>query len=222
MATELDLQTTEEAASVGWFEPLRRQQELAEQQAREARSRQFLPEDEDDDDAILLGKAYDGRLVRRLLMFMAPYKVRLIVAVILMIVTSLLSVAGPWIIGKAIDAGIRTGNTRIFQIWTFAFLIAATAEWIFNRSRIAIMAYVGTRVVADMRSNLFRHLHKLSHTFHINYSVGRLMSRRFGLDPSPNVLANRLGRDPVLLVVLLLNGPPSPRFIDRLLHRIGH
>jgi ATP-binding cassette subfamily B protein/subfamily B ATP-binding cassette protein MsbA len=177
MATELDLQTTEEAASVGWFEPLRRQQELAEQQAREARIRQFLPEDEDDDDAILLGKAYDGRLVRRLLMFMAPYKVRLIAAVILMIVTSLLSVAGPWIIGKAIDAGIRTGNTRIFQIWTFAFLIAATAEWIFNRSRIAIMAYVGTRVVADMRSNLFRHLHKLSHTFHINYSVGRLMSR---------------------------------------------
>ncbi len=176
MAIKLDGKRTE-AAPIGWFEPLGRRQELAEQQAREARIRQFLPEDEDDDDAILLGKAYDGRLVRRLLTFMAPYKMRLIAAVILMIVTSLLSVAGPWIIGRAIDAGIRTGNTRVFQIWTAAFLIAATAEWIFNRSRIAIMAYVGTRVVADMRSNLFRHLHKLSHTFHINYSVGRLMSR---------------------------------------------
>ncbi|MCB0126083.1 MAG: ABC transporter ATP-binding protein, partial [Caldilineaceae bacterium] len=45
------------------------------------------------------------------------------------------------------------------------------------RARISLMAYAGTRVVADMRSELFRHLHKLSLNFHNNYSVGRLMSR---------------------------------------------
>ncbi len=162
--------------TIGWFEPLRRQQGLAAQAAREDRIRHFLPVDEDDDE-LMLGKAYDDRLVRRLLQYMAPYKIRLTIAVVLMVITSLLSVAGPWIIGRAIDAGIRTGDVRTFRTWTFAFLIAATFEWILNRNRIAIMAYVGTRVVADMRSNLFRHLHKLSHTFHINYSVGRLMSR---------------------------------------------
>ena len=39
------------------------------------------------------------------------------------------------------------------------------------------MAYVGTKVVADLRSRLFRHLHGLSLNFHNNYSVGRMMSR---------------------------------------------
>jgi ATP-binding cassette subfamily B protein/subfamily B ATP-binding cassette protein MsbA len=39
------------------------------------------------------------------------------------------------------------------------------------------MAYVGTMIVADTRSDLFRHLHKLTLNFHNNYSVGRLMSR---------------------------------------------
>jgi ATP-binding cassette, subfamily B, multidrug efflux pump len=39
------------------------------------------------------------------------------------------------------------------------------------------MAFVGTRVVADVRSQLFRHLHRLSLNFYNNYSVGRLMSR---------------------------------------------
>jgi ATP-binding cassette subfamily B protein/subfamily B ATP-binding cassette protein MsbA len=39
------------------------------------------------------------------------------------------------------------------------------------------MAFVGTSIVADVRGDLFRHLHNLSLTFYNNYSVGRLMSR---------------------------------------------
>ncbi len=54
------------------------------------------------------------------------------------------------------------------------------AEWFSNRQRIMIMSVVGTRVVADMRRHLFRHLHALSLNFHNNTSVGRLMSRLIG------------------------------------------
>ena len=46
-----------------------------------------------------------------------------------------------------------------------------------NRFRISLMAFVGTKVVADFRSQLFRHLHTLTLSFYNNYSVGRLMSR---------------------------------------------
>ncbi|MCB9139348.1 MAG: ABC transporter ATP-binding protein [Caldilineaceae bacterium] len=168
--------STIERESIGWFDPLRSARNQAAEAEREARIRHFLPDDDDDAD-VMLGKAYDDRLVRRLLGFMNPYRRQLVAAILLMIITALLSVSGPWIIGRAIDSGIRAGNAQTFRFWTFTFLIAAVFEWLFNRSRIALMAYVGTRVVADMRSLLFRHLHKLSHTFHINYSVGRLMSR---------------------------------------------
>ena len=145
---------------------------LTEKEAREARIKDLL-NDEDE----LLGKAYDGRLVRKLLIFMAPYKWKLYGAIVLMIISSLLAVAQPAIVGIAIDDGIRAGSLETLRMWTGIFFIAAVGEWITNRFRISIMAYVGTKVVADYRSTLFRHLHRLSLNFHNNYSVGRLMSR---------------------------------------------
>jgi ATP-binding cassette subfamily B protein/subfamily B ATP-binding cassette protein MsbA len=145
-----------------------------ERRRRESRVQRLLKEDSEDD---VLGQAYDARLLARLIHYMRPYRTRLIIAVILMIVTALLSISGPWIIGRAVDEGIRTGNARSMREWTLLFLAVAVGEWIFNRSRIAIMAYVGTKIVADMRSALFQHLHRLPLSFHVNYSVGRLMSR---------------------------------------------
>ncbi len=146
-----------------------------EDEEREAREERIKPLLREEDEA--LGKAYDGRLVRRLLMFMAPYKNKLILAIILMIVSSLLAVSLPFIVGQAIDTGIKAESFTTLRAWTVIFLIAAIGEWISNRFRISIMAFVGTRVVADYRSTLFRHLHTLSLNFHNNYSVGRLMSR---------------------------------------------
>ena len=148
--------------------------EEKERRDREEKIKTLLDDDEED---VLIGKAYDGRLVRRLSVFLTPYHAKLVVAIILMIISSLLSVAQPWIIGQAIDAGIRTSNMQILRTWTVIFLVAAVFEWITNRSRISIMAFVGTKVVADFRSRLFRHLHTLTLSFYNNYSVGRLMSR---------------------------------------------
>lgn len=138
----------------------------------EAQIEDLLPEEDDQ-----LGRAYDSGLVRRLTGYLEPYTARLVLAIILMIISSLLAVSQPLIIGKAIDDGIRTASLATMRFWAIAFLLAAIGTWITNRWRIAIMAYVGTSVVADFRSHLFRHLHTLSLSFFNNYSVGRLMSR---------------------------------------------
>ena len=147
----------------------------AAREAREARIRQMLRDDDD-----LLGKAYDSRLVRRLGGYMAPYKSSLTLAIILMTISSLLGVSGPAIIGLAIDNGIRAGALDVLRFWTLVFLITTVGEWLTNRARVRIMAYVGTKIVADVRSELFRHLHRLTLNFYSNYSVGRLMSRLIG------------------------------------------
>ncbi len=139
---------------------------------RERRVQDLLP-DEDND----LGKAYDSRLVRRIAHHAAPYKYRLIAAVLLMAVSALLGASGPWIIGKAIDEGIRTSSLSTLQFWSALFIVVAVGEWLTNRERISLMAFVGTKIVADLREALFRHLHTLSLNFYNNYSVGRLMSR---------------------------------------------
>ncbi|MCC6454790.1 MAG: ABC transporter ATP-binding protein [Caldilineaceae bacterium] len=144
-----------------------------ERRIREEKVRDLLPEEEEDN----IGKVYDAGLLKRLMGYLAPYKGRTIWAVVMMAISSLLNVAGPWLIGRAIDDGIRAGSLSQLRWWTLLFVAAMFFEWITNRERIAIMAYVGTKIVADTRSELFRHLHKLSLNFHNNYSVGRLMSR---------------------------------------------
>ena len=147
--------------------------EEQERELREEKIRQLLSDRED----AQLGKAYDARLVRRLAEYVRPYWQHMAVAVALIAVSSLASVAAPWIIGRAIDDGIRVGNFRALRLWTGVFIAAAVTEWLTNRSRVAILAFVGTRIVADIRSALFRHLLRLSLGFYNRYSVGRLMSR---------------------------------------------
>lgn len=145
----------------------------AQELEREQKIQDLLP-DETDQSAY---NTYDSTLLWRLLRYLGPYRTRLIIAVIAMSISSIASVAGPWIIGRAIDDGIRAGSMEQLRWWTVLFLVAALVEWVSNRLRIGLMAYAGTKVVADMRSQVFRHLHRLSLNFHNNYSVGRLMSR---------------------------------------------
>ena len=140
---------------------------------REERIKDLLP----DEDADQLGRVYDSGLLRRLFGYILPYRGKLIASVVMMSLASILSVSLPWIIGRAIDDGIRSGSFSILRNWTITFALVAAAEWVTNRARITLMAYVGTRVVADIRSAVFRHLHRLSLSFHNSYSVGRLMSR---------------------------------------------
>ncbi len=158
--------------TLDWLFGERLSAEEEERRAREERIRDLLA---DDDDA--LGKTYDARLARRLFSLMAPYKMRVWLALLLMAVASLFTVAGPWLIGRAIDDGIRAGSLPQLRFWTLLFVVTSLAQWQTNRVRINIMAQVGTRVVANLRSSLFRHLHALSLNFHNNYSVGRMMSR---------------------------------------------
>jgi len=158
---------------LGWFYGTGLRAQGAETLAREDRVRKLLPEDEEDT-AI---SSYDARLTGRLIRYLNPYRAHTIWAVVFMSVSSLLHVAGPWLIGRAIDDGIRSGSLSQLRWWALLFIVAALAEWGTNLARIQLMAYAGTKVVADMRSELFRHLHKLSLNFHNNYSVGRLMSR---------------------------------------------
>ncbi len=147
-------------------------QDAATRRAREAKNRDLLP-----DENIELGKMYDARLMRRLFHFTAPYNRQLVISIILMAVSALLASAGPAIVGRANDDGIRAGDFSQLRWWTWLFMLTAVGEWITNRQRLMIMAYVGTQVVADVRSAMFRHLHTLTLNFYNNYSVGRLMSR---------------------------------------------
>ena len=139
---------------------------------RERKIQDLLPDEEEAQE-----KTYDSRLVKRLMVYVAVYKREFFISLLLIVATSVLSVGTPWIIQRAIDDGIRAGNLSTLRFWTFLFLAAIALEWVTSRARLTVMAYAGTRIVTDIRSQLFRHLHTLSMGFFNDYSVGRLMSR---------------------------------------------
>ncbi len=133
-------------------------------------------------------KPYDPQIFGRLLGYLRPYRRQLIAATLLMAVSNAASVAAPNLVGSAVDAvaqgvgpaGDPAASGVTLQRLLLLLVGVAALEWVTNRSRIYILADVGTRVVVDIRTGMFRHLQSLSLRFYDQYKVGRLMSRIMG------------------------------------------
>jgi ATP-binding cassette subfamily B protein/subfamily B ATP-binding cassette protein MsbA len=156
----------------------------ARQRAAQAR----LDEIFDHEQASQRFRSYDSGLFRRLMTYVRPYRRPLVWAVLLMAITSAASVAGPNLVGSAVDA-VTAGlagdlsqaeaGRQLSKLVAFLALVSAI-EWASNRSRLYILADLGTRIVIDIRGALFAHLQQLSMRFFDGYKVGRLMSRIMG------------------------------------------
>lgn len=125
----------------------------------------------------LYDKPLDPQVARRLLGFIAPYKWEMLWSVILMLVSTISSVIGPYLVKIAIDDGLIARNPIALRNAVLIYLGAAVIRWGFIYWRVKIMAKVGQSVIYDLRKTLFAHLQKLSLGFYSHYSVGRVITR---------------------------------------------
>ncbi|MCH7759922.1 ABC transporter ATP-binding protein [candidate division TA06 bacterium] len=128
----------------------------------------------------VLGKAYDARLMRRMMTYMKPYKGSIILAVTLLLVVSLLQLVGPILTMVAIDQYIAQGNGEgLFKI---ALLYFGVLLFIFvlRYGQTLLTQYTGQRVMVEIRMALFRHIQRLHLAFFDRTPVGRLMTRLTG------------------------------------------
>ncbi|MGA2112902.1 MAG: ABC transporter ATP-binding protein [Anaerolineales bacterium] len=114
---------------------------------------------------------------RRLGAFVRPYTARLILAAFLMLCASAASVAGPYLIGYAIDNGLSARNPLVLRDTILAYLGMAVITWACTYYRVNTMTSVAVGIVYDLRKSLFDHLQKLSLGFYSRYSVGRVITR---------------------------------------------
>lgn len=128
-----------------------------------------------DDEA--LGKAYDARLVRRLLRYVRPYRSIVAGALVLIAIESGMQLAGPlltrWMIDTAFPARDSALVTKVALLFALSLLVqfaASYGETIFTN-------LLGQRVMRDLRSELFAHLQRLPITFFDKTPVGRLVTR---------------------------------------------
>jgi ATP-binding cassette, subfamily B, multidrug efflux pump len=133
-----------------------------------------------------LGKAYDSRLMRRLIEYMRPYKWRVILALGLTLAVTPLELAPPKLFQVAIDrylapaahqsidlAGARHGLVLISLIYLLVLFFDFLAQYI----QIRIMQRVGQQTMYDMRREIFGHIQRLSMSYFDKNPVGRLVTR---------------------------------------------
>jgi ABC-type multidrug transport system fused ATPase/permease subunit len=123
------------------------------------------------------GRAFDRRIVLRLLVFLRPHWKRMVVAFLLMLVASALTLTAPYLIKVAIDGPIAEGDAA--GLARIALLTAATFAGLFVASagQQYLLSWVGQRVLATFRAQLFRHLQELPLGYHDTHIIGVTISR---------------------------------------------
>src|SRR5579884_786040 len=134
------------------------------------------PHIENDQDEIL-GKAYDGRLVRRLVPYIKPYGLPLFFSVLLLAGTTILDLAGPFLTKIAIDRDIVPHKPDGLKLIVLLYFGALLGSFVMKYAMNYLMQYVGQRVMYDMRAALFGHLQRVPLRFFDKHPVGSLMTR---------------------------------------------
>jgi len=124
-----------------------------------------------------LGKAYDSRLMRRLLRYARPYRALVIASLGLLMADGMLQLVGPALTQRVIDVAIPRNDIRL--VLTSAALFAATLlfQFAFTYGETMLTSLLGQRVMRDLRIEIFAHLQRLSISFFDRNPVGRLVTR---------------------------------------------
>src|SRR5437899_12862188 len=139
----------------------------------------------------VLGKAYDSRLMKRLLRYLKPYKWQVAIALAAIVLKAFADVLGPYLTKLVIDRylapapGVRSAlgdllsSQPLVGIAQIAALYVALQVFSFLLEFLQTyyMQWAGQKVMFDLRSQIFRHLQRMHIGFYDKNPVGRLVTR---------------------------------------------
>jgi len=125
----------------------------------------------------VLGKAYDAKLMRRLLRYLRPYKPQVAVALAAIISGSVLQLAQPYLMKLAIDRYIATQDFLGIDRIAMAYFAILIASFVLEYVQTWMLQMTGQRIMYDMRLQIYEHLQRIDLQFYDRNPVGRLMTR---------------------------------------------
>ena len=128
-----------------------------------------------DDDVV--GKAYDARLMRRLLEYLRPYWRQVVLAFITIIVSTVSSLVQPYLIKIAIDRYIAQRRLAGLDGLAVLYLSVLVASFAAEYFQTWTLQMTGQRIMYDLRIAIYRHLQRLDLRYYDRNPVGRLMTR---------------------------------------------
>ena len=124
-----------------------------------------------------LGKAYDARLMRRLLTYLRPYRLQVAGAILLLMGASALEIVGPWLTQQVIDRAIPEADRSLLTTLTLAYVAATLGGFVLQYAQGILTTWLGQGVMYDLRMEIFRQLQRHDLRFYDKNPVGRLMTR---------------------------------------------
>lgn len=125
----------------------------------------------------VLGKAYDAKLMKRLLGFIEPYKKYVIFAIILNVFVAILSAVGPMLTKIAVDDHIKKSDYKgllfISLILLGSLILQATIQYFLTY----FTQFIGQKTLYDIRTKIFNHIQTLALKFFDRTPIGRLVTR---------------------------------------------
>ena len=128
-----------------------------------------------DDD--ILGKAYDARLMRRLLQYLRPYWRQVALAFVTIVVSAVASLVQPYLIKIAIDRYITQRQMAGLDGLAALYLTVLVASFAAEYVQTWTLQLTGQRIMYDLRMAIYRHLQRLDLRYYDRNPVGRLMTR---------------------------------------------
>jgi ATP-binding cassette subfamily B protein len=124
-----------------------------------------------------LGKAYDGRLMRRLLRYLRPYRWLVLLALLVLMLGSATEIVGPWITQLVIDEAIPGRDAGYLGVLVLAYLGTVVLGFGLSYGEEVVTTWLGQSVMHDLRSEIFHKLQRLDLRFYDRNPIGRLMTR---------------------------------------------
>ena len=125
----------------------------------------------------VLGRAYDARLMRRLITYLKPHKKYVAVALVLILFESGLEVIFPWLTKISIDRYMAVGNLNGLAVIAGVYVLLLFIRFVSASAETYVLQNTGQNIMYDMRMQTFRHLHALPVSFFDKNPVGRLITR---------------------------------------------
>jgi len=140
----------------------------------------------------VLGKAYDSRLMRRILTYLRPYKLVVGASLVLLLIDSLLQIIGPLLTKLAVDKYLVPAQHPVHtvldrwlstDVWTglsqlaLLYLAVVALGFLFDFGQTYLTQWTGQKAMFDLRRQLMAHLQTLDVAYYDKHPVGRLVTR---------------------------------------------
>lgn len=123
------------------------------------------------------GRYREWVLFRRVLFYLKPYLHWVALAIFLLLGVSVLNLAGPYLTKIVIDDYIKASDLHGLDVIAGLYLLVLIASFVFQFFQNYLMQYIGQKVMFDLRSNVFAHLHKMSFSYFDKNPIGKMITR---------------------------------------------